>query len=105
MNGFSPAGGCQKVLREGDKVLWSFHSMNMNYFHEILGPKDAKVGESSSYIVVDRKTGAPLEGVGVGDAITDAHGQAKIIFREAGVHSISIAGPNEYSENFEVVVS
>ena len=85
---YTKVGGCQQRIEAGDHVLWAFNAFNMKYFLKLTGPTTTTVGVPITVTVIDGATQAPISEATVGGRKTDANGQATVVFRSPGVHSI-----------------
>jgi hypothetical protein len=90
---FTPVGGCQFELKEGQEVLWAFNAFNAAHFLQVLvdnekGPASVGVGAPVSVTVIDGSTGVPVPNANVGGQATDANGQVTLTFPKIGSYTI-----------------
>ncbi|KAJ1323126.1 hypothetical protein MN608_11272 [Microdochium nivale] len=78
---FSPVGGCQAQLAQGDRNLWAYDSFNKANFLQVTpGYSIVRAGSAPSQQVqvIDAPTGRPVSGASIAGTITDANGMAEI---------------------------
>lgn len=104
VNGVDPGvGGCQRLLKAGDEVLWAFDAFSMAGALKLTAPANAKTGQSIAAAVTDRATGAPIVGATVGSEPTGADGIASLSFDDPGVYRLK-AEKGSYIRSAEVRV-
>jgi hypothetical protein len=91
---FTPTGGCQTKLADGDEVLWAFDAFNKAHFLKLAGPRLVRTDEPYTVTVTDGSTGAPVRDAIVSasstggartDQSTDAAGHATFTAAHLGV--------------------
>lgn len=88
---FTPVGGCQQRVNRGDDVLFAFDAFSKQHVLSITGRKHARVGHPTNVTVTDGQNGQPISGATVGPInntgteITDANGEAQVMFQARGV--------------------
>ena len=83
---FTPVGGCQVELKQGDQVLWAFDAFNKNAFLKVEPVTiTAKKGQSKTVTVTDGMTGKPAPGAVIDGVTTDANGKATLTFPKLGL--------------------
>lgn len=104
VNGVDPGvGGCQKLLKAGDEVLWAYDAFSMAGALKLTAPENAKTGAPVDIRVTDRATGAPIAAASVGSAATAADGTATLLFDDPGVYTLK-ADKDGYIRSREVRV-
>ncbi|KAK7692918.1 hypothetical protein QCA50_004556 [Cerrena zonata] len=85
---FTPVGGCQQEVKQGDEVLWAFDAFNKQYFLKLDGPAVVKAGIPATFTVIDGATGDPIQGATVAgnghSGVTDVSGKAQLVFQARG---------------------
>ncbi|KAJ1307010.1 hypothetical protein OPQ81_007990 [Rhizoctonia solani] len=88
---FSPVGGCQQQVAEGDSILWAFDAFNKVFFLKLDGPTSAKVGVPVQVRVTDGPTEVAVSGASIAgypSSISDTNGYATVTFTSAGTKKI-----------------
>lgn len=86
---FTPVGGCQQEVKDGDHVLWAFDAFNKQHFLKLDGPTTARVNVPINFIVTDGATGSPIQGATVGSSgVSDANGKVEFVFQARGIRSL-----------------
>jgi len=101
---FTPVGGCQQEVTNGDDVLWAFNAFNAVHFLKLQGPNVAHVSEPITVTVTDGMTGEAVEGATVHGQTTDADGNARIVFHEPGAVSLKATAPSSIRSNAVIVL-
>jgi hypothetical protein len=96
---FTPVGGCQQEVHNGDQVLWAFNAFNAQYFLKLAAPSTASVGVPFQVTVIDGSTGSPISGATVGGAQTDASGHAMVTIQSSGIVTLKASAPNSIRSN------
>jgi hypothetical protein len=96
VNGVDPGvGGCQKLLKAGDEVLWTFDAFNKpGGALRLSVPAAIQTGQAAVTTVTNVATGAPVAGATVGSATTGADGTAALTFDEPGVYVLRADRPD-----------
>lgn len=90
-NGHYTAGGCTETVGAGDDVLWAYDTFTHPLILQLDGPGAAAIGETFTVRVSDWQEDAdghrfaPVAGASVGGQLTDANGEARLSFDQAGV--------------------
>ena len=85
------AGGCTETVAAGADVLWAYDTFTRPLILQLDGPRDAAAGETFTVRVSDWQEDAegnrfaPVAGASVGGQLTDANGEARLTFDQAGV--------------------
>ena len=96
---FTPVGGCQQQVKEGQHVLWAFDAFNKTHFLKLDGPEKAARGTPVTYTVTDGMNNTPIEGASIGGATTDANGKATISFTRSGEHTLKATRSDSLRSN------
>jgi len=96
---FTPVGGCQQEVKNGQEVLWAFDAFNKQYFLKASGPLLVQKNKPTKYHVVDGTTGNSVAGATLGGASTDANGEATLTFNSFGEHTLKAEHPNGIRSN------
>jgi hypothetical protein len=84
---FTPVGGCEFALHNGDEVLFAFNAFNAEHILKLTGPHIQFGGHSLTFKVTDGSTGEPVAGALVAPqktttgATTNANGEATITLK------------------------
>ncbi|MEX1142317.1 MAG: hypothetical protein WD399_10815 [Thermoleophilaceae bacterium] len=81
-------GGCQRLLKAGDEVLWAFDAFSKDGALELASPATIKTGQRLDVGVTNRATGVPIADATVGSATTAANGVASLSFDDPGVYRL-----------------
>jgi hypothetical protein len=82
---FTPTGGCQFAVYNGDEVLWAFDAFNANAFLKVTPPTaQVAVGGIVTFRVTDGSTGDPIGGASFNGELSDANGDLQTYFPTAG---------------------
>jgi len=82
---FTPTGGCQFEVWNGDEVLWAFDAFNANAFLKVTPPTaQIAVGGTFTFTVIDGMSGNPIAGASFNGATSDSNGQVQLSFPTAG---------------------
>lgn len=88
-------GGCQQQVEQGDQILFAYNVAKKSDFLQLkLSQETIPVGIPLTVIVADARTGAPISDATVAHQITDADGQAIIIFRRPGSEKLQAEHPD-----------
>lgn len=72
---FTPTGGCQYGAYPGSSVLWAFDAFNKNFFLSVSpASRTLRVGESTTFSVIDGMFGGPVNGASFGGQLSNASG-------------------------------
>jgi len=82
---FTPVGGCQQEVTEGQEVLWAFDAFNKVHFLKVTGPDAIKKGKQAVYQVTDGSTGATVSGASLFGQTSDATGKVTVTFTSTGL--------------------
>jgi len=88
---FTPVGGCEFALHNGDEVLFAFNAFNAEHFLKLTGPQISVTGRPITVKVTDGTTGEPIGGALVapvgasGGVDTNSNGEATITFSHPGL--------------------
>lgn len=86
---FTPVGGCQQQVKNGDHVLWAFDAFNKQHFLKLDGPVLVKSGVPATFTVTDGATGNPIEGATVGGpGVSGVGGEVQVVFHSLGKRSL-----------------
>ncbi|MDJ1135090.1 hypothetical protein [Streptomyces iconiensis] len=96
---FTPVGGCQQRVQNGDEILFAFDAFAADHFLKLKGPHAAKVGKPATVTVTDGATGEPIAGATVGGQSTGADGKARVVFKKAGAESLKAEHPDAVRSN------
>ena len=95
----SSVGGCQVAATPGLDVLWAYDFFSKTHILQLTGPPTATVGSPVTVHVVDGQDGTPIAGATVGGATTDAAGNARVTFTQAGVQRLKAEAPSSVRSN------
>jgi len=91
-------GGCQFANAAGDAVLWAFDGFGKTPL-ALSGPTTATAGTPVTVTVRNAQTGAPVAGATVAGSTTDAAGNARVTFAQAGAQRVKAEGPGAIRSN------
>jgi hypothetical protein len=100
---FTPVGGCQQQVSDGDHVLWAFDAFNKVYFLKLTGPTNARLHHPITVTVVDGSTRTPVAGATVDGVTTGADGTASLTFTHRGAFRLKADKSDSLRSN-ELVV-
>jgi hypothetical protein len=99
---FTPTGGCQFEVGNGDETLFAFEASNTTAFLKVT-PEYAVAEAGSGTVTVtvtDSTSGDPQEGVSFGDQYTDVDGHATITVPEvSGCYKLKATIPGAIRSN------
>ncbi|KAI0071646.1 hypothetical protein K474DRAFT_1668819 [Panus rudis PR-1116 ss-1] len=105
---FTPVGGCQQEVKDGDYVLWAFDAFTKAHFLKLSGPTTARVNQLVTFVVTDGATGEKLAGARVaGDGFsgtTDGNGEVQFKFTSHGLHSFKAEREDSIRSNRAAVL-
>jgi len=118
---FTPVGGCQQEVKEGDQILWAYNAFNLNAFLKLTPskPYDDVAVEKKDFevLVIDGSSGDKIEGanvtvvagphgtVGTTVGTSVANGTAELKFEKVGLYEIKAEKPGALRSNgIEVLV-
>lgn len=101
---FTPVGGCQQEVVNGDKVLWAYNAFNLIHFLEV-SPAEVVVrkGGNETVRVVDGTTGSPVQGATIAGVTTDGNGDAVLVFETVGVFKYKATAAESLRSNALIV--
>jgi hypothetical protein len=86
---FTPVGGCQQAVTNGDDVLWAFDAFNAAYFLKAtVSATETTLGTPVTVTVTDGTSGVPVQGAQIANVVTDANGNAALLFTRKGTFSL-----------------
>jgi hypothetical protein len=95
VNGVDPGvGGCQKLLTDGNEVLWAFDAFSKTGALRLAAPGATLPGVPIVATATNLATGAPVSGATVGSATTDADGNASVAFADPGIYTLKADRPD-----------
>jgi Carboxypeptidase regulatory-like domain len=102
---FTPVGGCEFALHNGDEVLFAFNAFNAEHFLKLTGPLLSVTGHPITVKVTDGSTGEPIAGATVALAASttgvesNAKGEATITFTHPGLESLKASKSGSIRSN------
>jgi hypothetical protein len=105
---FTPSGGCQTKLADGDDVLWAYDAFNKAHFLKLDGPRLVDTDQPYTVTVTDGSTGQPVADATVtarttdgalADQTTDAAGHATFTATHLGVARLKAERPDSIRSN------
>ncbi len=101
---FTPVGGCQFALHNGEEVLWAFNAFNAEHFLKLASPHLATTGHPITVKVTDGKTGEPIAGAVVEGVTTNGSGEAAITFTSPGIKHLKASKAGSVRSNGQTVL-
>ncbi len=85
-------GGCQRLVRAGDNVLWVFDAFNKDGLLRASGPESATTDQPFQVRATDTN-GTPQQGATIGSATTDGGGLATLRYSTPGIYRLKAEKP------------